>query len=217
MTKEKRHKNWEFIAYSESLKPNWLSILTAKKYRGYVSPEHCNDEWTAEDEAVNSEHKAGTLKKPHYHIIICLADAVANSNRIINDIIIPISKTDQANKYAEYVGDMMASVRYLVHEDSPGKYHYDKKDIICLGGKTIDSYFTSKDYLYTWDRLENLILDNSYCTMREILNHLKRCNMYDELDLFRHNTYYFKTLAQENKEDYTRYIMTQHIAVDEDK
>lgn len=55
-----KNNHAKIIAYIERMK-----VL----YDKYAYIEHTKDVWSEEDEKANSEHKAGTPKKPHTHIV----------------------------------------------------------------------------------------------------------------------------------------------------
>lgn len=202
----KGNKNWQFIIYAESIQPNAFMLLSALGYRGYISPLHDSDLWTEDDEKNNSGHVAGTKKKAHYHVIVCLNSCYQNMNKVVNDIIIPISLPDKANKYAEPVLFMNESVRYLIHADQPDKFQYDMRDIITFGNvRPLTYYFNSKDDSDSYDFIEKLIHTEKITRLYALIYRLKNLEKYDELELVRKKHYYFLALIREN------YIISDNI------
>lgn len=189
MEKVETHKNWEFICYPESLQEYWIDILKGMKYRGFISPLH--------DKDIDED---GKLKKPHYHVIIQLSNKRPNDKYIINSIIKPISLPDKANEHAEFVRDMISSVRYLVHKDNPDKYQYKIEDIICLGGTDSSKYFKAVYDDTIYDRVEDIIFSypDEITSLRRLIQYCRQFNKKDELYCIRNNTYYFMQLIKEN-------------------
>lgn len=71
-----------------------------------------------DDDSKEVLHKAGDLKKPHWHVIICFKNP-----RSVNSIMeeLKLSHVETCNFYAYS--------RYLIHKDSPQKYQYSREDI----------------------------------------------------------------------------------------
>lgn len=195
----KGYKNWQFILYTESMQPNALQLLPALGYSGYISPLHDADMWTDEDEKDNPDHVSGTRKKAHYHIIVCLSCCYQNANKVINDIIVPISMNDKANKYAEPVHYMPESVRYFTHIDFPNKHQYDKKDIICFGRfHDVTKYFNDQNESDIYAFVESIIIGQQIYRLSTLVSLLTKMGRLDALDLVRRKHFYFMNLIREN-------------------
>ena len=126
-TRNKRAKDWAIIAYPESLPEGWQEEL--KKIPCAISPLHDRDTWSKRDELKNPEHKAGELKKPHYHILLKF-DGLKCKEQVqeIADLINATSPEIIHSPYGYY--------RYLTHTDDPDKAQYLEEDIQLLGGYT---------------------------------------------------------------------------------
>jgi hypothetical protein len=110
-------RNWSSIVYPESAPDCWRDLLADTHIPALISPLHDRDE--AAD---------GTMKKPHYHIVI-MSDGPITQKRA-NEIFEPLCGT----KSAERILSLKGYVRYLAHLDDPDKAQYDPADIIALSG-----------------------------------------------------------------------------------
>ena len=123
----KRTRNWAFLVYPESAAPNWQDKLAERCIPAFISPLHDQDTWTEYDEADNPEHKAGTPKKPHYHVVL-MCSSVKNQEQI-EDISKPLGGTSCIK-----IEDLPAYARYLCHMDSRDKVHYQVDEVVQLSG-----------------------------------------------------------------------------------
>jgi len=109
---------------------NWRDILDEEHIQWVESPIHDKDVWTAEDELQNPNHKSGTLKKAHYHILL-LFESVKTYEQV--KVI-----TDKLNAPIPQVcNGAKGLVRYMVHMHNPAKAQYNVADIIGHGGVDI--------------------------------------------------------------------------------
>lgn len=127
-----RHKVWTLIFYPDSAPPEWRDLLADKHLRVWVSPIHDRDEWTEADERKNKAHKAGTRKKPHYHLIV--------QYEVQEDRAGFLADFAELNgpQSVKAVKSLISMVRYLVHADDRDKAQYDKADVLTFGGADID-------------------------------------------------------------------------------
>lgn len=96
---------------------------TQKPIKDYVYILHDKDTYTVEDEKKNADHKAGTLKKTHYHIAIRLEYGV-DIKYIAKWLGV---KENFINKVKGKWVDML---KYLTHENAPTKYQYAEEEVI---------------------------------------------------------------------------------------
>ena len=126
--KNVKKRNWAFIVYLDSAPDNWRDILQETGCMFAISPYH--------DKDINPD---GSLKKAHYHVIICY-DGPTSYNcikRITDSIHATIPQPlEQIRGY----------YRYFTHEDNPEKYQYDSKEITTINGFDINNYV---DMTYT--------------------------------------------------------------------
>jgi hypothetical protein len=90
---------------------DWLYIL------------HDKDTYTAEDEKKNPAHRAGTLKKAHYHIFLRLKDSTDSKY-----IAAAFSVEEQyINKVK---GKWVDVLLYATHRNAPDKYQYSDEEVV---------------------------------------------------------------------------------------
>lgn len=99
-----------------------LKILDyIKKYFEYAYILHDKDKW--EEDSVDDDgiiiHKAGDIKKPHYHVILNFKNP-RSLEKLKNELGLKHLETCNFYFYA----------RYLIHKDYPRKFQYDEKEIV---------------------------------------------------------------------------------------
>lgn len=87
----------------------------------YAAITHDKDQWTLDDEKINPEHKAGTFKKAHIHIIIRFNQARWNTS-IADELGI-------APNYLEQVKSLDNSLQYLIHYNESDKHQYSVDEV----------------------------------------------------------------------------------------
>lgn len=122
--KNKRSNNWSFVAYPESLPPNWEQIINQHHVQWFCSPLH--------DADLNADE---TEKKAHYHIIITF-ESLKSCEQVLE-----ITRGELNATVPQIVKSMRGYLRYFVHLDNPEKHQYQISDIVCYGGADISPYF----------------------------------------------------------------------------
>lgn len=131
LKKDTKKRAWGFILYPSS--PDDLTLLDLIQdthMACLVSPLHDRDTWTAADETKNPDHKAGGLKKPHYHGMWLFEGGARMSQAL--DLCGIFG--DACPPYVEPVASVVGMTRYFAHLDDPDKYQYDVADIKAFGG-----------------------------------------------------------------------------------
>lgn len=128
--KDTKARAWTFLIYPESSAPDWMEQLELTHLPVIVSPLHDRDEWTDADERKNPNHKAGTLKKPHHHVMI-----IFNGGARLNQALTALRALKI--KYAEPVQDVRVLTRYFCHLDNQNKAQYLLSDMQALNGASI--------------------------------------------------------------------------------
>lgn len=118
-----RHRAWTLICYPDSMPDDWAEELSQVHIPVWVSPLHDQDVWTSKDERENPKHKAGTPKKPHYHVIAQYPEKHSRE-QFLDDF--GFLRGPQNVKAVE---SMISMVRYLVHADDPDKAQYSRDDM----------------------------------------------------------------------------------------
>ena len=144
-TKDGRYRYWTIVVYPESAPEDWRDRLTGLQW--VESPLHDKDK--------NSD---GSIKKPHWHIIIFNQGKISYSQaKDISDLINGASP--------QYVQNITGMVRYLAHIDNPEKAQYDKLKIIGHG-IDVSKYLESENDI---DELEQTI--EIYCEENNIIEY----------------------------------------------
>lgn len=115
----RRSRNWTFILYPDSCPDNWRDLLNDMHIEWIESPLH--------DKDYNPD---GSLKKPHYHIILLYPGN--KSYEQISCITDSLMAT-----IPQICHDVKGLTRYMAHLDNPEKYQYNVADIIGHGGVDI--------------------------------------------------------------------------------
>jgi len=103
---------------NEDHKKAFDKIIKSYDHAGIL---HHKDYWTFDDEKKNPDHKSGTLKKAHYHIILRFNQAVWSS-AICKELGI------QEN-YIENIKKFDNALQYLIHYNDNDKAQYDINDV----------------------------------------------------------------------------------------
>ena len=127
-----KRRSWALQIYMDSVKEDYLTILKELQCKIAISPIHNKDTWTIEDENANNEHKAGTLKKPHRHIILEF-----NGSRGLS-YIMDIIEQINAYKHCQIVADKQLMYEYLWHKNNPEKVLYNPNEIIYINSNKYD-------------------------------------------------------------------------------
>lgn len=116
-----RTRTFATVVYPESAPDGWMDILGELIVPVLVSPLHDRD----------VEKDGMTLKKPHYHVLLCF-DSVktdAQAAEVFDQI---------GGVGCEHVRSIRSYARYLCHLDHPDKAQYSLDDVRQFGG--VDFY-----------------------------------------------------------------------------
>ena len=130
---DERTRNWTFLIYEDSVNKDYLEELGDLHIQCCISPWHDKDVWSAKDEKENPDHKQGTPKKKHAHVIVSFEGN--KSFKQISELSSSIGGT-----IPKPIQSLSGMCRYLAHLDDPHKAQYNPKDIIVMGGMKIDDY-----------------------------------------------------------------------------
>lgn len=172
-----KNRYWAFVLYLESAPSDWKEILQQTGLPFCISPYH--------DKDINAD---GTIKKPHYHIILCFNGPTTYNNvKSITDSLnqpIPIALQQVKGYY-----------RYLTHKDNPEKYQYDEKDITCYNGFYPDDYvdLTNSQVKEIIKVIFNIITTFNILEYSELIDYLLKNDLNIELDIASNHTILFNT------------------------
>lgn len=163
-----RSRTWTIIVYPDSAPKNWREMLDDTRIAWVESPLH--------DKDVNPD---GTIKKPHWHIVLMFGSNKSYSQ--IKEIDDMLHGAEEPQK----VHNLKGAIRYLIHFDNPEKYQYNREDIKCHGGADIDQYFalsaSSKNEVL-WDIIE-FIRENQVESLVEFMGYIQSANKRDWFDV----------------------------------
>ena len=111
-----RTRTYAFLLYPDSAVPDWRDKLNDLHVEALVSPLH--------DKDINPD---GTLKKPHWHVLIMYSSVkTLTQAKQLRDILGGVGW--------ENVASTRGYARYLCHLDNPEKAQYSQDDVIEFGG-----------------------------------------------------------------------------------
>lgn len=87
----------------------------------YAGICHDKDVWSEDDEKKNPDHKAGTLKNPHWHLVLRFS-----SPRWLSAL---AKELHISENYIQRCESFDGALRYLVHADNPNEYQYDSANV----------------------------------------------------------------------------------------
>lgn len=193
-----KKRNWIGIVYPESLPSDWIDILKKTGLQIAVSPLHDKDVYTKKDEEKNPAHKAGTPKKPHYHVILVYNGPT--SFKVVTALI----REKLNGLYPESVASIRAYYRYLTHKDDPDKYQYDENEIQHLNGfNVLDFSELSKSEVSAIENsLIRLICQKKFREYSDFVIYCLDNLSESEADIAKHHTFFFDKFitSRRNKE-----------------
>lgn len=93
-----------------------------KQSYDYACILHDRDYFTEEDEVKNPEHVAGTIKKPHWHIVIRLGNNARWNTAVASELGIGLN-------YIQSIRSMDNALLYLIHYNDGDKAQYDISEV----------------------------------------------------------------------------------------
>ena len=125
MPASKRQRAFAFLLWPESAPADWLDRLRDLHVPMAVSPLHDRDVFTADKDG----HKAGEIKKPHYHVMMCFSGkkSLEQVYQMVAGLLLDV-------KHVEPLDDARGYCRYLTHMDDADKAQYNPADIITISG-----------------------------------------------------------------------------------
>lgn len=93
---------------------------------------HDKDKWKAEDEKINPDHKEGTPKQSHSHIILYTFDAKSSSSveKLFDRLSISLNPEKPESTRVEIPTSVTSAYRYLRHLDDPDKFQYPENELV---------------------------------------------------------------------------------------
>ena len=172
MLKNIKKRNWAFIVYLDSAPDNWRDLLQETGLSFAISPYH--------DKDLNPD---GTIKKPHYHIIMCFDGPTTYNNAL------SVCKRVNAT-IPQPLEQVRGYYRYLTHMDNPEKYQYLDADITTINGFDINNYveMTYTEVSRYLLQLQNIIRDKHIVEYADLLDLLVDSDCRELWDVARNHT-----------------------------
>lgn len=170
-----KKRNWAFVLYPDSAPEDWFHILQLTGLPFVVSPLHDKD-----------KNPDGTLKKPHYHIILIFGSPTTYNN--VKSI------TDNLNQpIPQPVDQVRGYYRYLTHKDNPEKAQYDESDIKFSNGFDIRDFveISKSEVQSIKRRLQAVIRDFGFIEYADFMDYVADECSQDEYDVASNNTLFF--------------------------
>lgn len=121
-----RSRVWGFLAYPESICPDWVEFLT----------DELNLVWCCSPLHDSDIDKDGKLKKPHYHCALVFDGKKSYSQ--IKEITDAICATNP-----QVINSLAGNIRYMLHLDDKSKAQYLASDLRAFNG------FDASEYLFS--------------------------------------------------------------------
>lgn len=170
---------WTFLVYKESAIENWQEFLKELCIPVCISPYHDKD--TNPDD---------TLKKPHWHVIVCFEGPTTYKN-VLENVCEPIGAT-----IPKRVMSLRGMYRYLIHLDNPEKYQYNKDEIIEFGDFKIELTDTEINMIKI--AIIRDIEQHSIMSYNELCDYYIELGLYDEFSVVAKHVMFFKTYIADN-------------------
>lgn len=167
----------------------------------YAMILHDKDVFTLEDEAKNPEHKAGTYKKAHYHVILRFNQAKWNT-ALANELGID-------DNYIEEVKNFNNALMYLIHYNDTDKTQYNINEV--KGNlKTRLQEVINKNEKSEGEKVADLIqFIKSYNGYISVTDFAEYCALNGYWAEFRRSGAIFCKIIEENNNKYTSSKCTQ--------
>lgn len=164
-------RRWKFLIYPESLPNNWLTILEEVGVPTLVSPLHDQD-----------RNEDGTLKKPHYHVMISL-DGAKPYDEVLSWF------EPLGVKILKEVKSPRRDERYWCHLDSPSKAKYDIAGLIAMNGYEC-KYLGEREQIPFISQIHKLIEDEGIIYFADLGNEINKRYPDLQLTLIRYTAYF---------------------------
>lgn len=167
-----RSRLWFCLLYEDNA-DHMLALETIISQFNHVGIKHDKDCWTPDDEVENPEHKAGELKKAHYHLILKFTSARWNT-ALAADLGIDI-------RFLEPCRNFDASAAYLVHDGLDDKYQYSHDELFGPLSPAVVKILNQEDEGVRVKKLLALIDGSGELDLRKLINLACDNGLYGDL------------------------------------
>lgn len=180
MSKDIKAKYWTCVCYPESLPCDWEEIICRTGIEWACSPLHEHD--------INAD---GTVKKPHYHLILCYPNTTTFNH--VKEL------TDSLNTVIpQKLSNVKGMFRYFIHLDNPEKFQYKASDIRCFNGFQSDEYvhLSSTDILNIKLAITHYIKEHNITSYLDLVLECEDINQ-DWCKVLMNNSLYFSCILKD--------------------
>lgn len=173
MSKNIKKRNWAFVLWPDSALENWRDILQESGLMFAISPYH--------DKDINAD---GTIKKPHYHVIMCFDGPTTYKNAL------SVAQRVGGVNTVQPLEQIRGYYRYFTHMDNPEKYQYNSSDITTINGFDINNYveLTYTEISALLYQLQYLIKEKKILEYADLLDFLQDNDLKELWDVAKNHT-----------------------------
>lgn len=121
MSKEKYRGRVHLLLLYPDNEQHLNALAKLQKSYDIAGIQHDKDTWTEEDEKKNPEHKAGELKKAHFHVVVRTQNATWNT-ALCKELGIE-------EKFCEQAKNIDNALQYLIHYNDTEKTTYEIDEV----------------------------------------------------------------------------------------
>lgn len=121
MSKEKYRGRAHLLLLYPDNEQHLEALAKIQKSYDFAGIQHDKDTWTEDDEKKNPEHKAGELKKAHFHVVVRTQNATWNT-ALCKELGIE-------EKFCEQAKNIDNALQYLIHYNDTDKATYDIEEV----------------------------------------------------------------------------------------
>lgn len=169
-----RTRNWTFILYPESAPSDWRNRLVETRIEAVISPLH--------DKDIN---ETGEIKKAHYHVLLLYptVKSYKQVKELTNEFNAPAPQKARSTK---------GVVRYMLHEDNPEKYQYEKSELDAINGADIATLLkpTASDRYALIGEMMEFVSENDIVELKELIDYSLQERFEDWFPLLCDNSAY---------------------------
>ena len=188
-TKDIKGCNYRMVGYQESVAPDFLDKLKEMGVPFAVSLLHDKDVYEHDEfnEDGSLKHRAGDIKKPHFHVFIKFSGGTTWKTvfeRVAKPLGLVLSPIPQkCLAFSE-----VTALRYFLHMDDPEKYQYgiDNLSLCTFYGydekKLQEIFYSSSARVSYFLDLKKIINAYDIIYLNKLFDYLEVCQMWDGIE-----------------------------------
>lgn len=189
MADNKRYRVFNLLLYPDNINhQKAIERLMTTEFNavGILHNMDCYDEDT-------ETHKAGEIKKEHYHFIVKF-----KNNRTVSAL---AKNLNIEERFIDTTLSFKASAKYLLHIGCENKYQYDVDDLVGVLVSDVVKLLDDTSEEVKAMSICRLLNDLEYFVTKEDF-HMLLCR-YGLYSVFRRNSYWYKLLLDEHNNKYS--------------